>query len=283
MYQPPRASEAWQQIYLRFHDWGTAEQQAARQLAPILTDAVATRAISRWAFTRKHPHWRLRYQPTDERAPDPLRTQLDDLTAAGHIAGYTTGTYEPETRAFGGPSAMDLAHALFHSDSDHALNYHAVRTTDHRAEISLLLCRHLLDGANQDWYEQGDVWDRVAATRHPPAVNRHRDAAPQTVLRRFLTVDLGEAEAMFTNGPLPTATAWASAFTRTGRALADLAVGGQLHRGLRAVLAHHILFHWNRLGLTHETQAHLAHTSAAVIFGDQPNDQQRAHQCTIRR
>ena len=36
--------------------------------------------------------------------------------------------------------------------------------------------------------------------------------------------------------------------------------------GLRDVLAHHVIFHWNRLGLATPTQAVLAHAAADAVF-----------------
>ena len=38
----------------------------------------------------------------------------------------------------------------------------------------------------------------------------------------------------------------------------DLAAAGQLYRGLRDVLAHHLIFAWNRAGLPYMTQSVIA-------------------------
>jgi protein-L-isoaspartate(D-aspartate) O-methyltransferase len=69
------------------------------------------------------------------------------------------------------------------------------------------------------------------------------------------------------------ASGWMNAFAHTGRALHDLAHEGTLTRGLRAVLAHHILFHWNRLGLPYSTQGILA-TTARDIFDEHATTKQ---------
>lgn len=49
-----------------------------------------------------------------------------------------------------------------------------------------------------------------------------------------------------------------------------LAHQGELTRGLRAVLAQHILFAWNRAGIPAEHQALLATTAARVAFHTDP-------------
>lgn len=59
---------------------------------------------------------------------------------------------------------------------------------------------------------------------------------------------------------------WAAAFTDTGMALDEHARNGTLRRGLRAVLAHHILFRWNRLDLSYRRQGVLARVAKAVIL-----------------
>lgn len=40
-----------------------------------------------------------------------------------------------------------------------------------------------------------------------------------------------------------------TAFDIAGRTLATAATDGTLERGVRNILAHHVIFHWNRLGL----------------------------------
>jgi hypothetical protein len=43
-------------------------------------------------------------------------------------------------------------------------------------------------------------------------------------------------------------------------------MGGALDRGVRAVLAKHVIFAWNRLGLSHARQSILANVAKAVVF-----------------
>lgn len=48
---------------------------------------------------------------------------------------------------------------------------------------------------------------------------------------------------------------WASAFHRTGQALGSTVQEGTPDRGLRQVLSYHVIFHWNRLGLSMRGQS----------------------------
>jgi protein-L-isoaspartate(D-aspartate) O-methyltransferase len=59
---------------------------------------------------------------------------------------------------------------------------------------------------------------------------------------------------------------WVAAFEAAGQALAALACSGRLERGLRAVLAHHFLFHANRVGLPGADQATLAALAVTTVF-----------------
>jgi protein-L-isoaspartate(D-aspartate) O-methyltransferase len=68
------------------------------------------------------------------------------------------------------------------------------------------------------------------------------------------------------HSPLRAAPAWPMAFQYAGRALADVAQRGTLTRGLRAVLAHHLLFTFNRLGVSAEHQHLLATAASQVVF-----------------
>ena len=61
-----------------------------------------------------------------------------------------------------------------------------------------------------------------------------------------------------------------------GSELADLSDSGQLHRGLRDVLAHHVIFAWNRIGLPYATQATLTAAAKTVIFGPDPTTERSA-------
>ncbi|MFF9008611.1 hypothetical protein ACF087_22620 [Streptomyces goshikiensis] len=63
------------------------------------------------------------------------------------------------------------------------------------------------------------------------------------------TPRLGSRPAAFRR-PLEPVAEWAAAFRSTGQALAHAVQDGTLDRGLRQVLGYHVIFHWNRLGLS---------------------------------
>ncbi|MFG2737916.1 thiopeptide-type bacteriocin biosynthesis protein [Streptomyces harbinensis] len=257
----------WRQLNVRFTVWADAETTVARRLAPVLEGTAAS-----WWFIRKQPCWRIRATTI----ADELRDALESLRAEGHVAGHHEVIYEPETAAFGGPAAMELAHALFHADS------RALLTTDRRSsplgrpELSVLLCSTLLRAARLEWYEMGDVWHRVAAER-PLAPSDGPDAIAPTAgsIRHLLRADTAATGGIWgDDGPGRSASNWAEHFRRTGEALGQAAHTGTLTRGIRAVLAYHVIFHWNRLGLPARAQSMLAHAATTAVL-HQPDSGRR--------
>ncbi|WP_333769659.1 thiopeptide-type bacteriocin biosynthesis protein [Streptomyces sp. IBSBF 2435] len=266
----------WRQVNVAFPDWERAEAIAVAEIAPLMESAEDAGAIATWFFVRKHPCWRIRYAPVAS-LQDAIDDRLEALVAAGSVTGWTESVYEPEVHAFGGTPAMDSAHQFFHHDSHHLLHFLHGDTARHRRETSLMLCSLMLRAAGLDWYEQGDVWARVAAHRPLPAVpepdsNQRLHAA----VRRLITVD--PQHAMQPGSPLIGAEAWAAVYTAAGSDLARLNQTGRLHRGIRDVIAHHVIFAWNRLGLPYSTQAVLTAAAQTVIFGpDTSTERSTAH------
>jgi protein-L-isoaspartate(D-aspartate) O-methyltransferase len=257
----------WAQALIQFTDWHSAGQAAAEHLLPELAQAQAGGVIERWFFIRKSPCWRLRYAPTAGISRDRIGQLLDDLASRGQITAWTPGIYEPEELAFGGTAAMATAHELFCADSRYVLDYIARSAIAPPGtsrlgvrELGVLLATVLMRAAGQDWYEQGDIWARVARHRQddsriPPAARR---ASLRAAVHQLMTVDADSASPLFTTGPLAPVADWSAAFDYAGQQLADHARCGTLERGLRAVLAHHVLFHWNRLGLPYADQSILS-------------------------
>lgn len=264
------AASDWWQLYLHFTDWHSAERTAAEHLAPLLCRAESDGSVTAWWFIRKHPCWRLRLrtQPGSS-VRGSLNAALDELTAAEHIRRWWTGIYEPETAAFGGTAGMALAHTMFHADSRAILDLSAHSGSAlGRRELSVLLLSTLLRAARLEWYEQGDVWHLVAEERPLPA-----DAPPDRVrgmaedLRQLLLADTApDGPLLGRGGPAAFAAEWAAAFRRTGQALGEAARTGSLDRGLRRVLAYHMIFHWNRLGLPARTQSVLARAARTAVL-----------------
>ncbi|WP_329131169.1 thiopeptide-type bacteriocin biosynthesis protein [Streptomyces sp. NBC_01476] len=271
------AEGRWYQVHIEFPAWDGAEQTSAHHLGPRLQQL--TPAVGSWWFIRKAPYWRLRCRPgpggalADTRAS--VNAVLDSLTAAGPVRRWWETIYEPEVLAFGGPQGMEAAHDLFSADSSAILDYirrrgdtgEAGRTLGRR-ELSVLLCSALFHGAGQEWHEQGDIWHRVASMRSLPAdTPTHRLHDLTASLRRLMTVDTGPDSPLFAaDRPLAFAAPWATAFTTAGRSLGRAAHDGTVERGLRDILAHHVIFHWNRLGLPGRTQAILARAAHDTVM-----------------
>ena len=267
----------WHQIYIEFEDWADAEQAFAAHIAPLLRQAANDDVIASWWFIRKHPCWRIRVRPAPGRdaAESFLRPALDALRARGVIAGWRPGIYDAEEAAFGGPEGMAVAHELFAADSGAAASLVA-GTLDGlelgRRELSVLLCSVLLRAAGLEWYEQGDAWHRVTRERPLPAdVPADRLAGTFGSLRTLLAADLMPGSKLFSaGGPAAAAANWVGAFRQAGVALSALARAGTLQRGLRDVLAYHVIFHWNRLGLPARQQAVLARAARDAVLGPAP-------------
>lgn len=248
---------AWKQLNIAYPgDAAERERHATEHLSGILPAAEASGLITSWWFIRKGP-WRVRYllasQPGSPDG-DPIHPSL----TAG--MAWTRDIYEPETHAFGGPDSMDLAHTLFHHDSSHLLSFLRAGAADRR-ERSLILCTTLMRAAGLDINEQGDVWAHVA---------EHRASVPVTPVDADVWDSFTDDISHILRGRAGTDVldrTWLTAFEDTGRALRTLREEGALTRGLRAITALHVIFHWNRIGLPATTQAALARAAKDAIFG----------------
>ncbi|WP_372412418.1 methyltransferase, FxLD system [Streptomyces luteireticuli] len=257
----------WQQHNIVFTDRDRAKRAIAERLGPALLAAEDAGELTGWWYMNKQP-WPLRY-----RAPEPsplIEHLLGDLFDEGVVRSWMPGIYEPEEFTFGGPRATEAAHTLYHEDSRHLLTYQPGPGHLGRRETAVLLASALMRAARLDWYEQGDVWAKYAALRPAPEqLTAERTAALAPAMRTLMTAD-GQALCR-PGGPLAGHTPWMDAFESTGAALADLATGGRLTRGLRAVLAHHVMFHANRAGLAWEDQHALSHIAREVVMGSSDN------------
>jgi protein-L-isoaspartate(D-aspartate) O-methyltransferase len=262
----------WRQHNIEFPDRKSAGRVASDSIGPALIAAEAGGLLHGWWFMNKRP-WPLRYL-----GDDPATTVIDDLldrlASEGQIAGWTPGIYEPETFAFGGDAAMGAAHGLFHHDSAHLLTYDPSPAARHlgRRQTAVLLCSAMMRAAGLDWYEQGDVWGKVAELR--PAGNPlhpEQAAAMAPAMRQLMTASIRALCGAASNCPLNGHDGWVTSFEQTGQILAHLAHRGTLTRGLRAVLAHHVIFHANRAGLPVEDQSALSALAKEVVMGTSDN------------
>ncbi|MEK8142389.1 thiopeptide-type bacteriocin biosynthesis protein [Streptomyces sp. M10(2022)] len=87
---------------------------------------------------------------------------------------------------------------------------------------------------------------------------------PRQEIRPLLFAD---SDALLRPGGLLEPVAeWAAAFRSTGQELRRTVQAGTLDRGLRQVLSYHVIFHWNRLGLSIRTQSILAWAARTAIL-----------------
>ncbi|GIF69322.1 O-methyltransferase [Asanoa ishikariensis] len=165
---------------------------------------------------------------------------------------------------------MTLAHNLFHADSRHLLHHLATAGGTHRRELGILLATRLMRAAGLDFYEQGDVW-------HLVAIHRREPAAPQPNARLIAAVQrLITATDDALHSPLKANPDWPNAHQHAGQDLAVLDRHSALTRDLRAVLTHHTLFLFNRLGISAAAAGLLAAAAATVTY-------QQPHPASDRR
>ncbi|MEU8356300.1 thiopeptide-type bacteriocin biosynthesis protein [Nonomuraea sp. NPDC048882] len=262
------ADHGWYSIRTQFAGWNTAEQAAVTDLGPRLNHLQERKLIGEWWFIRKHPCWRLRLRPLSGLVPEAkaaVNAVLNDLTVSGVLTRWWPAIYEPEDASFGGPVGTEIAHALFSTDSHHILAYLRQPSPDvNRKEVSILLCATLLSAAGLDRFERGNLWNRVSELRPLPA-NTPPDRLEDLVerIRPLVDCDIGS---IAPDGPCAFAVPWAAAFRDTGQRLGEAASFGRLDRGIRHVITHLVIFHWNRLGLPATTQGILSRAASKTLL-----------------
>ncbi|MFG1740251.1 methyltransferase, FxLD system [Micromonospora chalcea] len=247
----------WRQVNLSFASWRAAEEYAATRLAPALAVAEDDGVTAAFWFIRKTETWRLRLLPGGQL--NRFYWLLADITADDHIRDVVEPVYRPEAYAFGGDHAMTIAHTLFHADSRHILG-HLAAGGDHRRELGVLLATRLMRAAGLEFSEQGDVWHQVAARRHQPQAPTPSPGLIAAVQRLLTAGDDAP------RSPLSATPQWSRAHEQAGRDLGFLDRHGTLTRDLRGVLTHHILFLFNRLGISAADTWHLATAAVHVTF-----------------
>ncbi|WP_426504331.1 thiopeptide-type bacteriocin biosynthesis protein [Dactylosporangium sp. McL0621] len=249
---------AWRQLNIRYPGSTAAEreQHAIAHLGRVLPAAEAAGLITTWSYIRKDA-WRVRYLPAGHgTGPDLAERLLTDDVA------WNRDIYEPEAHAFGGDESMAAAHLLFHRDSRQLLDYLALPSIDRR-ERSLILCTQLMRAAGLDINEQGDVWAKVL--EHRAEYGDQPATVDPTIWAQFTS----DTRSLLLGAPR-TRNAWHTAFTDAGTTLRDLRETGRLTRGIRAIIALHVIFHWNRLGLDARAQATQARAARDAVFGEAP-------------
>jgi thiopeptide-type bacteriocin biosynthesis protein len=246
-------------------------------IGPLCARLVEEKHISRWWFMRKTdqgPHIRLRIfgqEPHLSKEGIPrVEEMLAELEEHKRIQHWTALTYEPETMLFGGPAAMELAHDLFYKDSNALYQWLAAERQGNteadmafrqhiRSEASLLLIQRFLRGTALDPFEQWDTWVKVTQLRPGSTnVSPTQRARNVTALTSLLTSSETQRQELFGDSLYSILSHWSEHFERAGATLTQLYRDGALQRGLRQVLATHIIFHWNRFNFGAARQVELA-------------------------
>jgi thiopeptide-type bacteriocin biosynthesis protein len=259
-----QADRAWYEVRIQFADWSAAETVAVTALRPALDQLRAAKTVTGWWFLRKHPCWRVRLRRAD---PAAVANTLDELSGVAAIARWWPTVYEPETAAFGGVAGMDIVHDLFCADSAGVVDHlHQGSPGLGRRELSVLLLSGLLRAAGLDTFERGDVFDRVARLR-PASTDTARLGTLVDDMRTLMSIpDLADSPLFAPGGPVAHAAPWLAAHRAAGERLGHNAAGGHLDRGLRAILTHVVIFHWNRLGLSATSQGRLARAATTALL-----------------
>jgi protein-L-isoaspartate(D-aspartate) O-methyltransferase len=253
-------THGWRELSVWFATWQQAQATTVNTLGPRFVELETRRMIDLWWFVRKGVEWRIRYlpEPGGDDAAATLGRILDTLTGQARCTRWAHTIYEPPTAAFGGPDTMTTVHKLFHADSRHVLNYLA-SGGGHQRELGILLAVAMFRAAHRDWYDQGHIWHLLTRERTRPV--QPPTPASTDALHRLLTADLDPAK-------IGVSSSWIAAFAHAGTAHFDLDRQGITARGLNAVLAHHVIYAWNRLGLTESVQGAIVHTAARLVFDD---------------
>jgi protein-L-isoaspartate(D-aspartate) O-methyltransferase len=251
---------SWRQLNLTCTDWRTAEEIAVTALAPLLTTAQDAGTLSGWWFIRKDGTWRLRFRCSGQELPRHLTESLHGVPG---VQTVTAAIYEPETTRFGGPEGMTTAHRLFAADSRYLLCHLSQDGPAFRREIPVILATRMLRAAGQDWYEQGDCWEQLAAHRRDMHAPEPGPAPETTEAMRALLSAAGDVP----GSPLHDQPGWVRAFEDAGRAITALAAGGTLRRGQREVFTSHMIFMFNRHGVPAADQLALASAASRAVFG----------------
>lgn len=223
--------------------------------------AVRDGLLEHFFFVYKPPGLRLRFRVRDAVAagrlpPVSLMTGFEDCS-------LHAGVYEPEVPLLGIGAGLAATHAFFTADSLAVINRQR-RWLDAPADgpdpgdYSLAVCQATLRAATADGNEAWAVWHRLATRDRPPhdGVAYPREPWWDEAARRALDpAVLG----------IVSADPAVRAVVECGRAI----VAGRLREsfpcGLRATLAHWIVFHWNRMGFGVDVQRHFAAAMERVL------------------
>jgi len=145
-------------LYTKLYCGTASADQVLRQaIAPVVRDALARGAISKWFFIRfSDPNWhlRLRFLGDPGRLLGELLPELhracDPLLEQGMIRSLVLDTYIPEQHRYGGPQGLAACQSLFMADSDAIVDLVTAFTGDQAADLRWLLAMRGVDSMLTD-------------------------------------------------------------------------------------------------------------------------------------
>ncbi|HEX4276123.1 MAG TPA: thiopeptide-type bacteriocin biosynthesis protein [Bryobacteraceae bacterium] len=256
---------SWIQLNISLGRGACDAESSARalfgELLPLIARWRKSGVVRRIHFVRKTPDIRLRCEAV---APDrhlfpQLGRLFERLYAAGIVAAAFRSVYEPETRIFGGPEAMDAAHEYFHYDSIQWMAWDQFRTREQRVspeQLATAVMNDLFEKALGCGGEVWDVWRNLG--------DMTRTARP---LSEHLVIECQSLPELMPDAS-PSMQVVLKRYARANRLLADclnhIRERGRLQVGLRSLLPMIAMFHCNRLGLDGPKQYAIAERAAAA-------------------
>ncbi|MFF0464886.1 thiopeptide-type bacteriocin biosynthesis protein [Streptomyces mexicanus] len=244
------------------------------QLSAAARELTDTGQARDFFFMHKPPGLRVRFRAADPAHVRELRATLLRCLAPGRRADTwarpVPSVYEPETYLFGGPRSMPFVHGLFTADSRAWLEVHTAAAgapAPPAWRVSLALLHAVFDALGIVGWEHRGVWQVV------------REETGRRLPRGLDTPDLRRAAAgirdYWRSSPearleaLP--KAWRDTLGEHLQAVERAArqwrtryfASGEATVGPRRAAAHHVVFHWNRGGLSTARQCLLTEALAA--------------------
>jgi lantibiotic biosynthesis protein len=220
---------------------GTAGADVALRSAvrPVVADALASGAASRWFFIRYgDPDWHLRVRlhgPGLDEVGRALHEAVEPLVADGIVWRVQLDTYEREVEHYGGPDGVVLSERLFHADSEAALGVVEALAGDDRADLrwraALLGIDRLLDDLGLYAGEKGAV---VGAARRRFGDELRVDASLRRQLGERYRVERPSLESLLARRPDGGGPLAAVLALHEARSAAVLAVAAELREAERA-------------------------------------------------
>lgn len=234
-------------------------QSTLRQIYYILQEITNEEIINGFWYVRKKDvsyHIRLRIM-TNIIYKTKLSSKIKREISKLDIEGITQSVYEPEVCLFGGEAGMKLAHEFFSIDSEFILKFLSHIDIDKLISldsVSLWLWQSLIKEMNFDLYERWDIWNKVWQLRRfeeteSSSTQHYQEKLSKLFLLNLETISdpVGQHIALYN-----------SMYIKWGKKLVQSDRNGLLNRGIRQLIAIHIIFSWNRMGFGNEKQRILA-------------------------